>query len=238
MRVPYLICLLGLTLTLGACSSQQVSKPRMPEKGNPEYFAVRDSIADEVYVNQDAGKDDWLDRVRRIYIAPTNTSRTQIIQPRGVRASDIDAWTMTPEEQVVMQNKFVKEMTQALQVDNAFYVVSDRSKAHAIIHSSIVAIHPYQPRSVGEAGGKVGGAVTMTFSLVDPVDDKVMIQALDSKSTKNIWAFDQMDNDKPALDLIFASWGNQFRRSVLFLQGRLAEPLEPAAMQLKTQSRR
>ena len=238
MRAPYLISLLGLTIVLGACAGQQTTNPRMPEKGDPAYFKVRDSIADEVYVNQDTTKGDWLDGVRRIYIAPTNTSRTQIIQPRGVRSSDLDAWVMTDDEQVVLQNKFAKEMTRALEVDNAFYVVNDRSTAQAVIHSNIVAVHPYQARSVGQAGGKVGGAVTMTFSLVDPMDDKVMIHLLDSKSTNNIWAFDQMDNDKTALDLIFAEWGNQFRRSVLFLQGRLSEIIEPPAMQMKTQERK
>lgn len=126
-------------------------------------------------------------------------------------------------------------MRKGLEMDDAFTVVSDRSKAQAVLHSRIIAVHPSQPRSVVEAGGKGGGAVTMTFSLVDPVDDKVMIRLLDSKSTEDIWSFHHMENDKTVLDLIFGAWGNQLRRSVLFLQGRLNEPLEPAAIQLKRQ---
>jgi hypothetical protein len=235
MRAQYLTSLIALIFILGACSNQQVSDRTMPEKGNPEYFKVRDSMADEVYVNEDVAKTDWVDRVRRVYIAPTNTSRTQIIQPHNVRASDIDAWEMTAEEESVLQNKFFQEMRKGLEIDDAFTVVNDRSKAQVILHSRVIAVHPYQPRSVVEAGGKGGGAVTMTFSLVDPADNKVMIRLLDSKSTKDIWSFHQMDNDKSALDLIFAAWGNQLRRSVLFLQGRLSEPLEPAAIQLKRQ---
>ena len=235
MQTRYLTNLIALTFVLSACSGQQVSKPSLPEKGNPEYFKVRDSLADEVYVNEDVTKSDWVDGVRRVYIAPTNTSRTQIIQPHGVRASDIDAWEMTAQEESVLQNKFFQEMRNGLEMDDAFTVVSDRTKAQVILHSRIIAVHPYQPRSVVEAGGKGGGAVTISFSLVDPADDKVMISLLDSKSTKDIWAFHQMDNDKTALDLIFSEWGNQLRRSLLFLQGRLNEPLEPAAIQLKPQ---
>ncbi len=235
MRARYLTSLIALTFFLAACSGQQTSTTTMPEKGNPEYFKVRDSMADEVYVNEDLAKGDWLDGVRRVYIAPTNTSRTQIIQPHGVSASDIDAWEMTAQEESVLQNKFFQEMRNGLEVDEAFTVVSDRTKAQVILHSRIIAIHPYQPRSVVDAGGKGGGAVTMTFALVDPADDKVMVRLLDSKSTNDIWSFQQMENDKTALDVIFAAWGNQLRRSVLFLQGRLNEPLEPAAIQLKRQ---
>ena len=235
MRAKYLTSLIALTFILAACSGQQASDMTMPEKGNPEYFKVRDSMADEVYVNEDVTKSGWLDGVRRVYIAPTNTSRTQIIQPHGVDASDIDAWKMTEEERSVLENKFSREMRNGLEVDEAFTVVSDRTKAQAILYSRIIAIHPYQPRSVVEAGGKGGGAVTMTFALVDPADDKVMVRLLDSKSTNDIWSFHQMENDKTALDVIFAAWGNQIRRSTLFLQGRLNEPLEPAAIQLKRQ---
>lgn len=235
MRSQYLTSLIALSFILAACSNQQASETKMPEKGNPAYFKVRDSMADEVYVNEDATKGEWVDGLRRIYIAPANTSRTQIIQPRGVKASDIDAWEMTEEEESVLQNKFFQAMRAGLEMDNAFTVVTDRSKAQGVLYSRVIAIHPYQPRSVVEAGGKGGGAVTMTFALVDPTDDKVMIRLLDSKSTKDIWSFHQMENDKTALELIFGSWGNQIRRSTLFLQGRLNEPLEPAAIQLKQQ---
>jgi hypothetical protein len=235
MRSQYLTSLIALSFILAACSNQQASDTKMPEKGNPAYFKVRDSMADEVYVNEDATKGEWVDGLRRIYIAPANTSRTQIIQPRGVKASDIDAWEMTEEEESVLQNKFFQAMRAGLEVENAFTVVTDRSKAQGVLYSRVIAIHPYQPRSVVEAGGKGGGAVTMTFALVDPTDDKVMIRLLDSKSTKDIWSFHQMENDKTALELIFGSWGNQIRRSTLFLQGRLNEPLEPAAIQLKQQ---
>ena len=71
----------------------------------------------------------------------------------------------------------------------------------------LLRFYPYEPRSVVEAGGKGGGAVTMSFAIVDPADNKVMIRLLDSKSTEDIWAFHNMDTDKTALDLIFDACG-------------------------------
>ena len=234
MRVQHLASLILVPLFLIACESQQTSTTTLPEKGNAEYFKVRDSMADEVYINEDAAKLGWVEGVRRIYIAPANTSRPQIIQPHGVHASDIDAWRMDDAEQDVLQNKFAREMTRALEADQAFHVVGQRSKAHAVIYARVIAVHPYEPRSVVEAGGKGGGAVTMSFAIVDPKDNKVMIRMLDSKSTDDIWAFHNMDTDKTALDLIFNAWGHQIRRSLLFLQGRLDATRPP--LQLKRQS--
>ena len=233
MRSLRIVSLVAAVALLSACAGQQGSKVNLPEKGDPEYFKVRDSMADEVYVNQDAAKLNWVDNIRRIYIAPANTSRTQIIQPHNVSASDIDAWSMDDIEDNVLQNKFIKSMTQALELDNAFHVVSQRDQAQAVLHSRVIAIHPYEPRSVVEAGGKGGGAVTMSFAFIDPSDEKVMIRLLDSKSTDDIWAFHNIDDGKTALDLIYESWGYQIRRSLLFLQGRL--DASSPAIQLKRQ---
>lgn len=234
MRFQHLASLILVPFFLVACETQQASTTKMPEKGAAEYFKVRDSMADEVYVNEDVAKKDWIDGVRRIYIAPVNTSRTQIIQPHGVRASDIDAWRMDDHEEDVLQNKFAREMARALEADQAFHVVGDRKKAHVILYARAIAVHPYEPRSVVEAGGKGGGAVTMSFAFVDPKDNKVMIRMLDSKSTDDIWAFHNIDTDKTALDFIFDLWGQQIRRSLLFLQGRL--DATPPPVQLKRQS--
>jgi hypothetical protein len=233
MQRIQIISTVALALFLAACSGQQTAQTKLPEKGDPAYFKVRDSMADEVYVNQDAAKLDWVDSIRRIYIAPADTSSTQIVQPHGVRASDMDAWSMEGKEEEVLQSKFVKAVTQALELDNAYTVIDSPDKAQAVLHSRVIAIHPYEPRSVVEAGGKGGGAVTMSFALIDPSDNKVMIRMLDSKSTDDIWAFHNVDDGKTALDLIFESWGYQIRRSVLFLQGRL--DASAPAIQLKRQ---
>ena len=145
----------------------------------------------------------------------------------------MDAWEMTDLEEGVLQEKFSRAMTTALEIDEAFHVTQDRERASVVLYTRIIAVHPYEPRSVVEAGGKGGGAVTISFALVDPSDGKVMVRLLDSKSTDEIWAFHHMESDKTALDLIFDAWGNQMRRSLLFLQGRLDVRVEP--IQFKTQ---
>ena len=233
MRGVQLVSFLVLFSFLAACSGQQQTARSLPEKGDPSFFKVRDSYADEVYLNEDITKAGWLDAVRRIYLAPASMSTTQIVQPHGVRESDLDAWELTDDEERVLQAKFVQAMTVALERDNAFYVVADKADAQVVLYPRVISVHPYQPRSVAAAGGKGGGAVTMSFTLVDPSDDKVLAQILDSKSTDDIWAFDNMDDGKTALDLIFSAWGNQIWRSLLFLQGRL--DATPLPLQVKEQ---
>ena len=44
-------------------------------------------------------------------------------------------------------------------------------------------------------------------------------------STDDIWAFNQLDNEEEAINLLFRSWGNSMRRGLLNLQGRTNDPL-------------
>jgi hypothetical protein len=63
------------------------------------------------------------------------------------------------------------------------------------------------------------------MALVNTATGNVMVRSVDTKSTDDIWAFDQIDNEDPAIDLIFRSWGNSMRRGLLNLQGRTNDPL-------------
>ncbi len=206
---------------LTGCAAQQGVQQQAAQQGDPNYFKVRDSMADEVYVTDDISRRGWFDDVRRIYIAPTNTSQMQIIQPYGVRQGSVGAWDIDDVEQGVLQNTFIREMTRAMEADQAFHIVPTREEAHAVLYSRLIAVHPYQTRTEVEAGARAGGALTMSFALVDPSDGEVVIKAIDSKSTDDIWAFDNIEDDRNAVDLIFDAWGHQIRRSLLFMQGRL-----------------
>ncbi|MDG2273627.1 MAG: hypothetical protein P8L39_15125, partial [Halioglobus sp.] len=62
-------------------------------------------------------------------------------------------------------------------------------------------------------------------ALINAASGAVMVRAVDTKSSDDIWAFNQVQNDDPAIDLIFRSWGNSIRRGVLQLQGRSNDPL-------------
>ena len=205
---------------LGACGSQQSVDTRMPEQGDPDYFKIRDSMADEVYVTEDASKREWFNGIRRIYIAPLDTASMQIIQPPG--ANKEDRWDVGDIEHSVIEKAFVREMTRAMEADQAFHIVATPEEAQAVLHARVIAVHPYRTRREAEAeGGRGRGAVTMSFALLDPADKKVAISALDSKSTDDVWAFDNIRDERGSPDLLFESWGYQIRRSLLFLQARL-----------------
>lgn len=214
-------CVVFATVVLVvACSNQQSVDTRMPEQGDPEYFKIRDSLADEVYVTDDASKREWFNGIRRIYIAPLNTATMQIIQPPG--ASGEDRWDVDDIEQRVIEATFVREMTRAMEADQAFHIVATPEEAQATLHGRIIAVHPYRTRSEAKSeGGRGRGAVTMSFALLDPADNKVVIRALDSKSTDDVWAFDNIKDERGSVDLLFESWGYQIRRSLLFMQSRL-----------------
>ena len=91
----------------------------------------------------------------------------------------------------------------------------------------MVAIHPNATRAAVAAGAKPGGAITVSVALVNGVSGDVIVRVVDTNSTDDIWAFNQVDNDDPSIDLIFRSWGNSIRRGMLPLQGRSNDPLAP-----------
>ena len=222
-----------LAALLAAGCAQQNSLPKAPEQGDPNYFKVRDSMADEVYVTDDVTRRAWFNDVRRIYFAPTDTSQMQVIQPLGVAADSDDAWKFSDEEVAGLREIYLREMTRAMEADQAFHIVATPGEAQAVVHSRVIAVHPYQGRSDAQASGRVGGAITMSFALVDPSDNHVVIRAIDSKSTDDVYAFRQVDSNRGALDVIYDAWGHQLRRSLLFLQGRLDSV--PTPILLKSQ---
>ena len=234
MGIVRLLGITTITLFITACAQQQTVQTDLPERGSADFYKVRNSVADEVYVDPNFEKGNSLSSVRKLYIGTADTSSTQIIQPPNVRSSDIDAWVMDAEEDALLQASMATEFTSALGYEGAFTLVSERTDAELILQSTIIALHPNVPRSVVEAGGKGGGSITMSFAFLHPDTGKVMIRMLDSKSTDDIWAFDNIEGDMSAVDLIYQSWGHQLRRGLMFLQGRLNDPTM-GPMQLKPQ---
>jgi hypothetical protein len=230
-RLFYFV-LIGLFLT--GCANQQTVTADIPERGDPDYLKVRDSIADEVYVNPNASEIVDLDTVRTIFIEPIDTSKTQIIQPPNVRDSDMDAWAMTAGVHERLQASLQTAFTAALQLDDAFQVVNSREKAGLLLYPTVIALYPDTPKSVADSGKGGGGSITMSYAFMNAENDKVVIRMLDSKSTDDIWGFEGTDGDITAADRLYQSWGHQMRRSLMFLQGRLSDPTIDA-MQLKPQ---
>ncbi len=231
--VQYRLFTALLTAALAACSAQNTVNYKAPEQGDPEFFKVRDSMADEVYVTDDTAKRAWFNDIRRLYVAPLDMTQMQIIQPHGVR--DNERWEITDAEKAVVEKTFLNEMTVAMEADQAFHIVTRREDAQAVLAARVIAVHPYMSRAEAQArGGRGKGAVTMSFALVDPSDSSVVIRALDSKSTEDIAALESIEQDRDAIDVLFNSWGQQLRRSLLFLQGRLDAVPTPVLLKRQT----
>ena len=215
------LLLASLFVVSGCAENPVAGKTVAPERDDPGFYQARNSRSDELYLNPDSAKGGA--SFRRIYIAPANLSKLQVIQPEG--ASGGDDWDMSDIEDGILQNALRDEFTVALGYESAFNVVETREESEMVIKTTVVAIHPNATRSEVAAGARRGGAVTVSMALVNTATGNVMVRSVDTKSTDDIWAFDQVDNEDEAIDLIFRSWGNSMRRGLLNLQGRSNDPL-------------
>ena len=217
-------------LALSACTQTDSGDYTAPERGDPEYLKAKNTQADQLYVIKDteAGARDF----RNVYIAPADLSKLQIIQPEGVKSDE--GWQVSDIERDNLQGAINREFTATLGFQSAYNVVPTREEAEIVVHTTIVAIHPNATRAEVEAGARKGGAITASIALVNASTDAVMVRSVDTKSSDQIWAFHQVGNDDPAVNLIFRSWGNSIRRGMLQLQGRSSDPLS-APVLLKEQ---
>ncbi|MEH6636937.1 MAG: hypothetical protein V7700_15545 [Halioglobus sp.] len=230
MSWKMLSALVASLLILGGCVQNDTVGYKAPEQGDPEFLKGKNTRADQLYMNPDAGE--GARNFRKVYIAPANLSNIQIIKPEGVAADD--NWKVTDIEDGILQKAIVDEFSAALSFESAYNIVDTREQADMIVHTTVVAIHPNAGREQAEAGGKTGGAITASIALVNAKTGNIMVRTVDTKSSDNIWAFNQVENDDPAVNLIFRSWGNSMRRGLLHLQGRSNDPLA-APLNLKEQ---
>ena len=229
--VPALFVSLASTVFLGACAQTAVdTTAAAQEHGDDGFVVVPNSRADELYINSESAKGG--SAFRKIYIAPVNDANIQIIQPEGTGFGE--GWDISDIEEGVLQNAVVQEFSHALSYESAFNVVNRREEADMVIHTTIVAIHPNTSKAAIEAGAKSGGAITVSLALINGKTGEVMVRSIDTKSTDNIWAFNNMEEADPAINLIFKFWGNSLRRGLLHLQGRSVDPMVEA-VQLKPQ---
>jgi hypothetical protein len=223
--------LLASTFLLGGCAQNTPdTQAAAPEQGDSDFMVARNSRADQVYVNVESAKGGRM--FREVFIAPVKTKNIQIIQPEGVKSDD--SWSVDDIEDGVLQNAVTKEFAEALSFESAYNIVNSREEADMIIHTTIVAIHPNVGRAAAAAASKTGGAITVSVALINAKTGEVMVRSVDTKSTDNIWAFNNLEKTDPAVNLIFRAWGNSMRRGILHLQGRSADPMEEP-LQLKPQ---
>ena len=215
------------TAFLGGCAQTTVDTSAVaPERGDSGFMVARNSRADELYLNPKSAKGS--SAFRKIFIAPVNDTNIQIIQPEGVGSKD--NWHISDKEKGMLHKAAVEEFSWALAHESAFNIVSSREDADMVVHTTIVAIHPNASKAGVDAGAKPGGAITVSLALINAATGEVMVRSIDTKSTDNIWAFNNLDNPGPAVNLIFKSWGNSMRRGILHLQGRSVDPTMEALL--------
>ena len=226
MSMKHLAAMAAALLILGGCAQSNTKDYVAPERGDADYLKGKNTRADELYLNSSspAGGRNF----RNVYIAPADLSRLQIIQPEGA-GQDKD-WQVTDVEDGVLQKAIQDEFAAALAYQSAFNIVASREQAEIVVHTTVVAIHPNANREQVAAGAKAGGAITVSMALVDAKSGVVLVRSVDTKSTDDIWAFHQLENEDNAVNLIFRSWGSSMRRGILRLQGRSNDPLADPIM--------
>jgi hypothetical protein len=223
MSIKPFALLVSALLLSGGCAQNSSNDYQAPEKGDARFVKGKNTRADELYLssNPPPGSRDYRD----VYIAPVNFSILQIIPPADEDPDE--GWEVTEEERATAQGIIHEEFASALGFHSAFNIVDSAEEAQLILSTRLVAIHPNSTRAEVEAGAKPGGSITASMALRDAKSGEVVVRSVDTKSTDDIWAFNQIDNEEKAISLIFRSWGNSMRRGVLVLQGRSSDPLAP-----------
>ncbi|MEM9255409.1 MAG: DUF3313 family protein [Pseudomonadota bacterium] len=221
MRLLLPAALSAPLILLGACAQNTADGYAAPEEGDSGFYAASNTRADELYLSRSAPPSAL--GYRDVYIADANVDSMVVIQPEGVETDE--AWVVTDEEAAVLQEDIEREFIDALGYQSAFNIVESPEEAELIVYTTVVALHPNATREQVAAGEPPGGAVTISLALVDAESGAVLVRSVDTKSTEDIWSFQQIDNEEPAIDLIFRSWGNSMRRGILALQRRSNDPL-------------
>jgi hypothetical protein len=221
MPIKRLTALFTALLMLGGCAQNDTAQYSAPEEGDSAFLKGVDTREDKLYLTaevQPGGRD-----FRDVYIAPADLSLVQVIQPEGAPVDE--EWHVNDSEKSILQKTINAEFAIALSYDSAFNIVDNQDEAEMVVNTTIVAIHPNQTKAAVAAGAKPGGSITISLALVNEESGNVMVRSVDTKSSDNIWAFHQVDNDNTAVALIFKAWGNSMRRGILQLQGRSSDPL-------------
>lgn len=221
MSIKPFMALFSALLILGGCAQSDTAQYSAPERGDPAFLEGQNTRADELYLNTEmqAGGRDF----RNVYIAPADLSHMQVIQPEGTPVDE--EWRVNASEEGALQKTIRVEFAAALSYESAFNIVDNREEAEIVVNTTVVAIHPNRTRAAVAAGAKPGGSITISLALVNATDGSVMVRSVDTRSSDDIWAFHQVDNDSTAVAMIFRAWGNSMRRGILHLQGRSSDPL-------------
>jgi hypothetical protein len=223
MSIKPLIALSSALLLLGGCAEFEAWSVGLTA---PTVVPKSETSAKAVYVAPTAPAD--VAAYRNIYIAPANLANMQVIQPEGARTDP--EWWVTDEEDTLLQRTIAQEFTVALTYQLDFNIVSDPQEAQLIVNTAVVAVHPNETRASIARGAKPSGSITVSIAVVNAASDAVLMRSVDTRASEDIWAFNEVTGEDPALNAVFASWGADLRSGLLTLQGRTDTAPPPAPM--------
>jgi len=219
-----------VVVALGGCAQVEQRKATAPERGDAAYLKGVDTRSDELYVKADTPGEAM--HYRKVYIGQADLDEINVVTAEGNNPNE--DWAIEDSEVVVMQDAINREFSATLSFQSAYTIVDRPEDAEIILNTTVVAIHPNETFEQVAAGARPSGSITASVALVDASTGNVLVRSVDTRSTDNIWAFNQLDNQDAAVDAIFRGWGNSIRRGMLAMQGRSSDPLAPV-LQLKQQ---
>ena len=211
-------CSLAL-LVLGGCSQFDAWTDANFKRDDTAANAGVHPPVNKLFITPDAPA--YVAGFRNVYIAPANLANMQVIQPEGAPADS--EWWVTEQEDTLLQRAIALEYTLALTHQSDFNIVTDRAQAQLVINTAVVAVHPHVTRASVARDAKdarTGGLLTVSVAVVDAASSAVLVRAVDTRPSDDIWVFNQVTSDDPALNQVFAGVGAEIRQGILQLQGR------------------
>jgi len=212
---PLAACLCALMILAGCAQLDELLYgPSTPASAATQSRA--DGKADAVYISPHAQA--TVASLRNVYIAPANLANMQVIQPEG--ASTDAEWWVDEAEDRILQGAIAYEFTVALGYQSAFNIVHNPAQADLVVYTAVVAIHPNEARGSVARRTDPGGAITGSIVVLNAATKQVVVRLVDTRAGEDIWAFNQVKKDDPALNPVFRAWGEAIRAGLLQAQGR------------------
>jgi hypothetical protein len=208
--------LIGFVVWVSGCAQLDEWTSTTPKSADVTSSVGQAVEQGALYVTADAPAN--VSMFRNIYIAPANLANMQVIQPEGVTTDS--EWWVTDEEGAILQRTIVQEFSVALTYLSDFNIVTSPEQAQLMVNTSVVAVHPNETRASIAKGARSSGSITVSIAVVNTATDKVVVRAVDTRSSEDVWAFNEVKDGDPALNPVFQSIGSDIRRGILQLQGR------------------
>lgn len=216
----------AIFLSLSGCVQNDTEPYTAPEQGDPQFLQGNATPAGEPRMNSDSMS--VVEEFRRVFIARADLSKIKLLPPEV--AADESSWKVTAAESDLLRRALVTELSDALEHEAAYDIVVSREQGQVIIHTTIMAIRLYANREQGEVGARANGAITASFTVIDVATGDIIVRSVDTRSSNNIRAFQQVKDHDPAINFIFGAWGNSLRRGLLHLQGRKGDTFTQPAI--------